>query len=85
MRSEMVTTLKRQATRILADLNASHEPILITEQGKPSAYLINVEDFEAIQNRMNILEAIAKGERDITNNRFNTNQQAKEKLSKWLK
>ncbi|WP_040727776.1 type II toxin-antitoxin system Phd/YefM family antitoxin [Thiomicrorhabdus sp. Kp2] len=85
MRSEMVTTLKRQATRILADLNTSHEPVLITEQGKPAAYLINVQDYEAIQSRMNILEAVAKGEQDLTNERLSTHQQVKEKMSKWLK
>ncbi len=81
----MVTTLKRQATRILADLNTSHEPVLITEQGKPAAYLINVQDYEAIQSRMNILEAVAKGEQDLTNERLSTHQQVKEKMSKWLK
>ena len=43
MRSELVTTLKRQATRILADLRESKDPILITEHGVPSAYLVDEE------------------------------------------
>ena len=85
MRSEMVTTLKRQATRILAELNNSHEPILITEQGKPSACLISVADYESMQNRMRILEAISKGERDISNNKTFTNEQAKDRMAKWLR
>ncbi len=42
MRIELVTTLKRQATKILADLRESRDPILITEHGKPSAYLVDV-------------------------------------------
>jgi prevent-host-death family protein len=54
MRTELVTTLKRQATKILADLRQSKEPILITEHGQPSAYLIDVDDFERMQNRMQI-------------------------------
>jgi len=33
MRVELVTTLKRQATKILADLHISKEPVLITEYG----------------------------------------------------
>ncbi|MDY6930201.1 MAG: type II toxin-antitoxin system prevent-host-death family antitoxin, partial [Pseudomonadota bacterium] len=31
MKVELVTNLKRQATKILADLHLSKEPILITE------------------------------------------------------
>ncbi len=33
MKVELVTNLKRQATKILAELHASKEPVLITEPG----------------------------------------------------
>lgn len=61
MRTELVTNLKRQATNILQRLHEDKEPVLITEHGKPSAYLVDVSDFEAMQQRMAILEGIAKG------------------------
>ena len=35
MKVELVTNLKRQATKILADLHESKEPVLITEHGRP--------------------------------------------------
>ena len=60
MKTELVTTLKRQATKILADLRASKEPVLITEHGQPSAYLLDVGDYEMMQSRIRILEGIAK-------------------------
>ncbi len=85
MKVELVTTLKRQATKILADLHESKEPILITEHGQPSAYLIDVEDFEFMQNRMEILEGIARGESAIQEKRTYTHKEAKRVLSKWLK
>lgn len=85
MRTELVTTLKRQATKILAELRESKEPILITEHGQPSAYLLDVSDYEYMVRRMEILEGIARGEQDIRENRTMTNADAKEKLSKWLK
>ena len=84
MRTELVTTLKRQATKILADLRESKDPILITEHGKPSAYLVDVEAFELMQDRMRILEGIARGERAILENRTYTQKEAKEKMKKWL-
>ena len=42
MKTEVVTNLKRQATRILSDLRDSGESVLITEHGKPSAYLVDL-------------------------------------------
>ncbi len=56
MKVELVTSLKRQATKILADLHDTKEPVLITEHGKPSAYLVDVDDYEFMQNRLAILE-----------------------------
>jgi prevent-host-death family protein len=85
MKVELVTTLKRQATKILSDLHESKEPVLITEHGKPSAYLVDVDDYEMMQNRMSILEGIARGESAVLEGRIFSNTQAKEKMSRWLK
>lgn len=85
MKTELVTTLKRQATKILADLHESKEPVLITEHGQPSAYLIDFEDFERMQSRMSILEGIARGERAIFEGRVYSESEAEEKMGKWLK
>ncbi|PWQ94584.1 type II toxin-antitoxin system Phd/YefM family antitoxin [Leucothrix arctica] len=84
MKVELVTTLKRQATRILSELQASKEPVLITEHGRPSAYLIDVEDYEFMQQRLELLEGIARGEKAITEGRTLSKEKAKERMSKWL-
>jgi prevent-host-death family protein len=84
MKTELVTTLKRQATRVLSDLHASGEPVLITEHGKPSAYLVDVNAYEFMQERMHVLEGIARGERAILENRTYSQAEAKQKMSKWL-
>jgi len=85
MKIEIVTTLKRHATKILAELHESKEPVLITEHGQPSAYLIDVDDYELMQNRLLILEGIARGETAIFENRTYSQAGAKDKMSKWLK
>ena len=84
MKTELVTTLKRQATRILSDLHNSGEPVLITEHGKPSAYLVDVDSYEFMQDRMNVLEGISRGERAILESRTYTQDEAKVKMKKWL-
>jgi prevent-host-death family protein len=45
VRTELVTTLKRKATQIIADLEQDHQPVLITQHGRPAAYLVDVESF----------------------------------------
>jgi len=85
MRTELVTTLKRQATELLSEIERDKEPILITQHGLPSAYLLDVETYELMQQRMNILEGIARGEQAIAEGRTATQAQAKKRLARWLK
>ena len=84
MKTELVTNLKRHATKILSELHANKEPILITEHGQPSAYLVDVEDYEYMQNRLALLEAIALGEKDIAEGNLHTQAELEAKLDKWL-
>lgn len=85
MRTELVTTLKRQATELLDELERSREPILITQHGLPSAYLVDVETYELQQRRMTLLEGIARGEKAIEEGRTVTHDEARQRLSRWLK
>ena len=66
MKTELVTTLKREATRLLAELREDPTPVLITEHGRPAAYLVNVASYEEQRARMQILEDIARGERHFS-------------------
>lgn len=85
MKTELVTSLKRQATRILVDLHETKEPVLITEHGQPSAYLLDVHDYEQLMTRMSILEGIARGEQAVKDGRVMSQSEAKDRLSKWMK
>lgn len=85
MRTELVTTLKRQATELLSDIERDKEPILITQHGLPSAYLVDVESYELLQRRMAVLESIARGELAVAEGRTLSHAQAKARLARWLK
>ena len=84
MKTEIVTKLKREATKILADLHETKEPVLITEHGRPSAYLIDADDYEMMQERLQILEGISRGERAILEKNTLSKAQAREAMNKWL-
>ncbi len=85
MRTELVTTLKRQATELLAELERDKEPILITQHGLPSAYLVDVESYQKQQERMRILEGIARGEMAVADDRVVSHDEAQARLARWLK
>lgn len=85
MRTELVTTLKRKATEILAELEAHRDPILITQHGLPAAYLVDVETYERLRRRISLLEGIARGERAVEEGRVMTHAKAKKRLARWLK
>ena len=84
MRTELVTTLKRKATDLLSDLDRDREPILITQHGLPSAYLIDVDSYEKLRARIKLLEGIARGEQAIDDGRTISHKQAKSRMSRWL-
>lgn len=85
MRTELVTTLKRQATELLSDIERTREPILITQHGLPSAYLVDVETYQLMQQRMSVLEGIARGEQAVAEGRMTSHAQARKRLARWLK
>ena len=84
MRTELVTTLKRRATELIAEVSTAHEPLLITQHGLPAAYLVDVQSYEALQARIGLLEGIAKGEKAILEGRTVSHAEAKTRLSRWL-
>jgi len=84
MKTELVTTLKRQATRLISELQTERAPILIMAHGKPAAYLVDVATFDTQQNRIRIMEGIARGERAVQEGRILTHAQAKKRMKRWL-
>jgi len=85
MKTELVTTLKRRATEIIAGLQSEKDPILITQHGKPAAYLVDVQSYDDLNRRLSVVEGIALGEQSIRDGRVLSQAEAKRRLSRWLK
>ena len=85
MKVELVTNLKRRATQIIKELNHNCEPILITQHGKPAAYLVDLESFESLARRTELLEGLARGEAAILDGRVVSHSEAKNRMRRWLK
>ncbi len=84
MKTELVTSLKRKATEIIGGLSEDREPVLITQHGRPAAYLLDVDTFQSMCDRIELLEGIARGEKAIEEGRTVSHTEAKKRMGRWL-
>ena len=84
MKTELVTTLRIHVTKTLTELHDSKEPVLLQDIGQRVACLLDVDDYEAMQNRLNILEGTCLGEVAIHEGRTLSHSNAREKMKKYL-
>lgn len=83
-RIQPVTDVKRRATAIIARLRKDQIPVLITEHGRSAAVLLDVESYDALLRRLEILEGIARGERAFSEGRVVSHKNARKRMRRWL-
>jgi prevent-host-death family protein len=64
-----VTYLKSRAADLLNQINETHRPVIITQNGEPRAVLQDPESYENMRNAIGILKLISQGEADVRNGR----------------
>jgi len=62
-----VTYLKTRAADLLKQINDTHRPVIITQNGEPRAVLQDPQSYENMRNAIGILKLISMGEEDIRN------------------
>jgi PHD/YefM family antitoxin component YafN of YafNO toxin-antitoxin module len=70
---------------MIAHLKSDKHPILITQHGKPAAYLVDVQSYDDLNRRLSVVEGIALGERAVRDGRVLSQAVAKRRLARWLK
>jgi len=64
-----VTYLKSKAADLLNQVNKTHRPVVITQNGEPRAVLQDPKSYENMRNAIGILKLVSQGEGDIKNGR----------------
>jgi prevent-host-death family protein len=72
------------ANEILKNIKRRKSPMLITQDGKPAAYLMDVKSYDRLQKRMRVLEGIARGQKAIQEGRTLSHSEAKKRMKRWL-
>jgi prevent-host-death family protein len=80
-----VTYLKANAADLLKQINETHRPVIITQNGEPRAVLQDPESYENMRNAIGILKLISQGERDIRNGRVKSQEDVFKDIENSLK
>lgn len=79
-----ISYLKSKAADMLIQVNETHRPIIITQNGQAKAVLQDPESYENMRNAFGLLKLISQGEEDIKRGDANTNDAVFEKLEAML-
>jgi len=80
-----VTYLKSRAADLLKQINKTHRPVIITQNGEPRAILQDPESYENMRNAIGILKLISQGEEEIREGKLKSQQEVFENIENMLK
>ena len=87
-----VTYLKSRAADLLKQINETHRPVIITQNGEPRAVLQDPKSFQDMHRAIGILKLISQGEEDIKKGKVKTQEEVFNNIeemlgmsSKWAK
>ena len=80
-----ITYLKSRAADLLKQINETHRPVIITQNGEPKAVLQDPKSYENMRNAIGILKLISLGEEDIRVGRVKSQEEVFDIMEKMLK
>ncbi len=80
-----ISYLKSKAADLLKQINETHRPVIITQNGEPRAVLQDPESFERMKNAIGILKILSLSEEEIKNNDTMLNELVMERIQEKLK
>lgn len=60
-----ISYVKANAAEILEQVNETHRPVYVTQNGEARAVLLDTESYEKMRKALGLLKLLTQGERDI--------------------
>ncbi len=64
-----LSDFKNHASRMLNQMQHSHRPIIITQNGRPAGVLISPAEFDLLSERSRFIQAVQSGLEDVAQGR----------------
>jgi prevent-host-death family protein len=72
-----ISEFRANAMSLLAQVNETKRPLVITQHGKSSAVLMDVKEYEALLDKIELLTDVANAEEDIKHKRVASHDKVK--------
>ena len=60
-----ISDLRQDTAGVIKRAALSHEPVFITQHGRPAAVMVDTQTYERTQRQLQILELLARGTAEI--------------------
>lgn len=64
-----ISYIKANTAGVLSQVNETHRPVFITQNGEAKAVLMDTESYENMKDALGLLKIVSLGERDIQKGR----------------
>jgi prevent-host-death family protein len=79
-----VTFLKSKTADVLAQVNETHRPLIITQNGEPRAVIQDPESYERMKSAIGLMKMLMQGEEDVRRGRIRGQEEVFASLKKKL-
>ena len=79
-----ISFLKSHAADILKQINETHRPVVITQNGEPKAVLQDPQSYDNMRKAIGLLKLISLGEEDIKQGNIKTQDRVFKDIEKIL-
>ena len=80
-----VTYLKNRAADVLKQINETHRPMLITQNGEAKAVIQDPKSYEDMRNAISLLKLLSFAEEDIKNGNTHSEEDVFNSVEELLK
>jgi len=67
-----LSSFRADVTRLMAQTRQTHRPIVVTQNGKAANVFLDVNDYQQLIDKVDLMADICKGEADIKAGRLHT-------------
>ena len=79
-----ISYLKSKSADLLKQINETHRPVIITQNGEPKAVIQDPQSYENMRNAIGILKLLSQGEENLKNQKTMNQEKVFSKLEKSL-
>lgn len=80
-----ISYLKSKSADLIKQVNETHRPVIITQNGEPKAVLQDTESYENMRKAIGLLKLVSQGEEDVKNGNTTTQEEVFNNLEAKLK